>query len=47
MLDAERKSGCKIVVTFNYRYAPKHQKIKELLMSGVVGKITSVDFRKY
>ena len=44
VLDAERKSGRNIVVTFNYRYAPKHQKIKELLMSGVVGKITSVDF---
>ena len=24
VLDAERKSGRNIVVTFNYRYAPKH-----------------------
>ena len=44
VLDAEKKSGRTIVVTFNYRYAPKHQKIKELLMSGVIGKVTSVDF---
>ena len=44
VLDAERKAGKNIVVTFNYRYAPKHQKIKELLMSGEIGKITSVDF---
>jgi predicted dehydrogenase len=44
VLDAERRAGRKIVVTFNYRYAPKHQKIKELLMSGEIGKITSVDF---
>jgi predicted dehydrogenase len=44
VLDAEKKTGRKIVVTHNYRYAPKHQKIKELLMSGEIGKITSVDF---
>ena len=33
VLDAEKKTGRKIVVTHNYRYAPKHQKIKELLMA--------------
>jgi predicted dehydrogenase len=44
VLDAEKKTGRKIVVTHNYRYAPKHQKIKELLMGGEIGKITSVDF---
>jgi predicted dehydrogenase len=44
VLDAEKKSGKKIVVTHNYRYAPKHQKIKELLMAGEIGTITSVDF---
>jgi predicted dehydrogenase len=47
VLDAERKAGRNLIVTFNYRYAPKHQKIKELLMAGVVGKITSVDFSWY
>ena len=47
MLDAEKKSGRNIVVTFNYRYAPKHQKIKELLMAGEIGKVTSVDFSWY
>ena len=44
VLEAEKKSGKKLIVTFNYRYAPKHVKIKELLMSGEIGKITSVDF---
>jgi predicted dehydrogenase len=44
VLEAERKAAKNLVVTFNYRYAPKHQKIKELLMSGEIGKITSVDF---
>jgi predicted dehydrogenase len=44
VLDAEKRSGRKVVVTFNYRYAPKHQKIKEVLLSGAIGDITSVDF---
>ena len=44
VLDAEKQTGRKLVVTHNYRYAPKHQKIKELLMSGEIGTITSVDF---
>jgi predicted dehydrogenase len=47
VLDAEKRSGRKIVVTFNYRFAPKHQKIKEVLLSGDVGKVTSVDFSWY
>jgi predicted dehydrogenase len=47
VLDAERKAGQNIVVTFNYRYSPKHQKIKELLMAGEIGKVTSVDFSWY
>ena len=47
VLDAEKKAGRSIIVTFNYRYAPKHQTIKELLMSGTIGKVTSVDFSWY
>ena len=47
VLEAERKSGRQIAVTFNYRYAPKHQKIKELLMAGEIGSVTSVDFSWY
>ena len=44
VLAAEKKTGRKVIVTHNYRYAPKHQKIKELLMGGEIGTITSVDF---
>ena len=44
VLAAEKKTGRKLIVTHNYRYAPKHQKIKELLMGGEIGTITSVDF---
>jgi predicted dehydrogenase len=47
VLDAEQRTGRKIVVAFNYRYAPKHQKIKELIMSGEIGRVTSVDFSWY
>ncbi len=47
VLDAERASGKPLIVTFNYRYAPKHVKIKELLMSGEIGRITGVDFSWY
>ncbi len=47
VLEAEKRNKKNIVVTFNYRYAPKHQKIKEILMSGELGKISSVDFSWY
>ena len=44
VLDAEKRHNRKITVAFNYRYAPKHQKIKEILQSGEIGEVTSVDF---
>ena len=47
VLDAERRNKRNIVVTFNYRYSPKHQKIKEILMSGAIGRVISVDFSWY
>ena len=47
VLDAEKRAGKNIAVTFNYRYAPKHQKIKELLMTGEIGQVSSVDFSWY
>jgi predicted dehydrogenase len=47
VLDAEKRTGRKVVVTFNYRYSPKHQKIKEVLLSGEIGRVTSVDFSWY
>ena len=47
VLDAEKKHKRNIIVTFNYRYAPKHEKIKQLIRSGEIGKVTSVDFSWY
>jgi predicted dehydrogenase len=47
VLDGEKRNKRKIVVTFNYRYAPKHQKIKEILLGGEIGRVVSVDFHWY
>ena len=47
VFDTEKRTNNKIVVTFNYRFAPKHQKIKELIQDGAIGKVTSVDFSWY
>lgn len=47
ILDAERKSGKRLIVTFNYRYSPHRQKLYELLRAGEIGTLTSVDFHWY
>ncbi|MDC3416084.1 Gfo/Idh/MocA family protein [Aquibacillus salsiterrae] len=47
IMDAEQKSNGKVTVTFNYRYSPYHMKIKELILEGKIGKITSVDLNWY
>lgn len=47
ILDAERRSGRKLIVGFNYRWGPYMTKIKELLQAGSIGRITSVDFHWY
>ncbi len=44
ILRAEKKSGRKVRVTFNYRHSPYATRIKELVAGGVVGKILSVHF---
>jgi predicted dehydrogenase len=47
ILDAQKKSKNKIIVAHNYRYTPTRAKIKELLMQGRIGRVTSVDFHWY
>ncbi|MBO9622654.1 MAG: Gfo/Idh/MocA family oxidoreductase [Sphingomonas sp.] len=44
ILDAVKRSGRHIRVTFNYRYSPFRSQVKQLLMSGVIGDVLSVDF---
>lgn len=47
ILDAERRSRGKVIVGFNYRWGPYMTKIKEMLLEGAIGKVTSVDFHWY
>lgn len=44
ILDAAKRSGRHIRVAFNYRYSPPRSQIKDLLMSGEIGDVLSVDF---
>jgi predicted dehydrogenase len=44
IFDAKRDTGRKIRVTFNYRYSPPRTQVKDILMSGVIGDVLSVDF---
>lgn len=44
IIETQRKTGKQCTVTFNYRYAPPRTQIKDLLMSGVIGEVLSVDF---
>ncbi len=45
ILDTKRRTGRNLRVTFNYRYSPPRTQLKELLMSGVIGDLLSVDFQ--
>lgn len=44
ILDTQRETGKQCRVTFNYRYSPPRTQLKEMLMSGVIGEVLSVDF---
>ena len=42
--EAERESGKKVAVTFNCRFMPYFAKVKELVKSGVIGKIHAINY---
>ncbi|NMB45865.1 MAG: Gfo/Idh/MocA family oxidoreductase [Firmicutes bacterium] len=44
ILDTVKRTQRDLRVTFNYRYAPYNTKIRELIMDGVIGDVTSVHF---
>lgn len=44
VLDAVKRNERHLRVTFNYRYSPPRTQVKDLLMSGVIGDVLSVDF---
>lgn len=44
ILDAQKRTGRDVRVSFNYRYAAHNTKVRELLMDGVIGDVFSVHF---
>src|SRR5690606_38820677 len=42
--DAVAASGRDVIVTFNYRYAPRSSAMKRLIAGGEIGEVTSVHF---
>ena len=44
ILEAEKRSGKKVTVTINYRYAPFMTKVKEIVSTGLLGEIYNVHF---
>ncbi|MFC6257153.1 Gfo/Idh/MocA family protein, partial [Kocuria oceani] len=41
---AVEETGRHVVVTFNYRYSPRNTALKDVVQSGALGTVTSVDF---
>lgn len=44
IIDAQKRTGKNVRVSFNYRYAPHNTKIRELIMDGTIGDVNSVHF---
>lgn len=47
ILEAQKKTGKKVTVTFNARHGLKDKKVKELLLEKAIGDLVSVDFHEY
>jgi predicted dehydrogenase len=47
ILDAQKRTGKKVTVTFNGRHGLKDKKVKELLMRKAIGDLISIDFHEY
>ncbi|MDP1580548.1 MAG: Gfo/Idh/MocA family oxidoreductase [Candidatus Didemnitutus sp.] len=45
ILDVRARTGRECRVLFNYRYSPPRTQVKDLLMSGEIGEVLSVDFQ--
>lgn len=44
ILEAEKRTGKEVMVTFNYRFTPYVTRVKELLKEGTIGEILNIDF---
>ena len=45
IIETVKRTGRSVRVTFNYRYSPPREQVKELLMEGIIGKVLSVEFQ--
>ncbi|MDR0901821.1 MAG: Gfo/Idh/MocA family oxidoreductase [Opitutaceae bacterium] len=45
IIDTQKRTGKHVRVTFNYRYSPPRTQVKDILMSGEIGDVLSVDFQ--
>jgi predicted dehydrogenase len=45
IVDAMTESGKSVVVTFNYRYSPRNSALRQLILDGEIGAVTSVEFQ--
>src|SRR2546421_11154778 len=45
ILDAQARTGRRLTVSFNYRYAPRNAAVKELITSGAIGDVLSMAAR--
>jgi predicted dehydrogenase len=45
IVDAMNESGKSVVVTFNYRYSPRNSALRQLILDGEIGQVTSVEFQ--
>ena len=43
ILRAEKRSGRKVTITFNYRYAPPATAIRRIIADGAIGEVVTVD----
>jgi predicted dehydrogenase len=44
IIDTQNKTGRKCTIAFNYRYSPPRSQVKDILMSGEIGDLLSMDF---
>jgi len=42
--EAAERTGRNVVLTFNYRYSPRNSALRQVILDGTIGEVTSVDF---
>lgn len=47
IIEAEKRTGRRVDVSFNYRFAPTAHKLRSLIAAGEIGEVTAVDFHWY